>query len=46
MKFFEFNFEAENPKVDIPPEVIDDIDNDWVIEPDQRAEIIDKYLQL
>lgn len=44
MKFFEFNFEAETPPVVIPDEVVDDIDNDWKIVPEDRDAVIEKYL--
>jgi len=29
----------------IPDEVGDDVDNDWIIEKDQKDEVIDNYLQ-
>jgi len=36
-------FDEENPEVEIPDEIIDDINNDWMLEPDEREALIAKY---
>ena len=36
-------FDEENPEVEIPEEIVDDINNDWVLEPDEREALIAKY---
>ena len=43
-KYFLYHFDEEHPEIAIPPEVVDDIDNDWVIEPEKRDEVINEYV--
>ena len=37
-------FDDENPEVEIPDEIIDDIDNDWVLTEEENEALISKYL--
>ena len=43
-KYFLFQFDEDNPAIVIPDEVHDDMDNDWVIEADQKEATIEEYL--
>jgi hypothetical protein len=43
LKFFEFNYEAEHPPIEIPPEIVADVDNDWKLNGDKREEVIADY---
>ena len=36
-------FDEETPEIEIPPEVVDDIDNDWVLDEAACDEIIAAY---
>lgn len=36
-------FDEETPEIEIPAEVVDQIDNDWVLEESERDEIIAAY---
>lgn len=36
-------FDDENPVVEIPPDTEDDINNDWLLEEDQEAELITAF---
>ena len=42
-KYFFFNYDEEHPQILIPDPVIEDIDNDWVITPEQKDEFINEY---
>jgi hypothetical protein len=42
-KFFLYGWDEEHPKVFIPPEVIDDVDNDWIIPHDKKDEMIAEF---
>ena len=44
-KFFLYNWDEEHPAITIPPEVIDDIDNDWVLTEEQKEEHIAAHAQ-
>ena len=37
-------FDSENPAVKIPPEVVEDQDNDWVLDAEKREEVITEFL--
>lgn len=39
-KFFLYNWDEEHPAINIPPEVIDDVDNDWIISADKKDDLI------
>lgn len=43
--FFFFNWDEEHPEVEIPPEVTDDQDNDWVISQEKKDELVEQYIQ-
>lgn len=43
-KYFLYHYDEEHPEIPIPDEVMDDIDNDWIIEPEKREEVINDYL--
>ena len=36
-------FDEENPEVEIPDEIIDDINNDWVLTEEENEALIAKY---
>ena len=36
-------FDEENPEVEIPPEIVDDINNDWVLTEEENEALIAKY---
>lgn len=38
--FFFFNWDEEHPGVDIPPEVVDDVDNDWALSQAQKEDLV------
>ena len=40
----EEKFDDENPPIEIPPEQEDDINNDWVLEEDQEAELVNAFI--
>ena len=42
-KFFLYNWDEEHQAIVIPPEVIDDVDNDWVIAADKKDDLIADY---
>ena len=44
-KYFMFQYDEDQPEIVIPDEVHDDIDNDWIIQNDQKDLIIEDYLQ-
>lgn len=37
-------FDAENPEVEIPAEVHDQVNNDWVLTEEEEAKLIEEYL--
>jgi hypothetical protein len=37
-------FDAENPEVEIPAEVQDQVNNDWVLTEEDETKLIDDYL--
>ena len=37
-------WDEDHPDIDIPPEIQDDIDNDWVIPVDKKEDLIHDYL--
>ena len=43
-KYFLFNWNEEHPEIQIPDEIADDIDNDWVITQLQKEDVINEYL--
>ena len=36
-------FDEENPEVEIPDEIVDDINNDWVLDEAENEALIAKY---
>lgn len=42
-KYFLYNYDEENPETVIPPEVIDDVDNDWSITSAKKEELLTEY---
>jgi hypothetical protein len=42
-KFFLYNWDEEHPAVVIPAEVIDDVDNDWLIPAEKKEDFIADY---
>lgn len=42
-KFFLYNWDDDHPEINIPPEVIDDTDNDWLLTPEKKEELISEY---
>ena len=36
-------FDEENPEIEIPDEVVDDIDNDWVLSEEEEAQLVTDY---
>ena len=40
----EEKFDDENPEIIIPPEIVDDIDNDWQLDEEEREAIITQFL--
>lgn len=42
-KFFLYNWDEEHPAINIPAEVIDDVDNDWIIAADKKDDLIADY---
>jgi len=40
-RYFLFNWDEENEKVEIPNEVVDDVDNDWVLTKELKDEMIE-----
>ena len=36
-------FDDENPEVEIPDEIVDDINNDWVLTEEENEALIAKY---
>lgn len=43
-KFFLYNFDEEKPAPVIPPEVIDDIDNDWTLSNEMKENLIENHI--
>ena len=43
-KYFLFNWNEEHPEIQIPDEIADDIDNDWIITQLQKEDVINEYL--
>jgi hypothetical protein len=39
-KFFLYNWDEEHPAINIPAEVVDDVDNDWIIAADKKDDLI------
>lgn len=44
-KFFLYTWDDEHPVVVIPKEVIDDMDNDWIITADKKDDMITEFAQ-
>ena len=42
-KFFLYGWDEEHPSIIIPNEVIDDKDNDWLISPEKRDDLIAEF---
>ena len=42
-KFFLYGWDDEHPKILIPEEVVDDIDNDWQIPKDLKDQLIEEF---
>jgi hypothetical protein len=42
-KYFLYNFDEEHPETVIPQEVIDDVDNDWIITATRKDELLTEY---
>ena len=36
-------FDEDNPEVEIPPEVVDEIHNDWVLTEEEESKLIEDY---
>ena len=36
-------FDEDNPEVEIPPEVVDEIQNDWVLTEEEESKLIEDY---
>ena len=43
--FFFFNWDEEHPEVEIPAEVTDDKDHDWVITQEKKDDLVEQYIQ-
>lgn len=43
-KYFMFQYDEDQPEIIIPDEVIDDIDNDWIIKQEEKDEVIENFL--
>jgi len=42
-KFFLYGWDEEHPAIIIPAEVVDDLDNDFIISPDKKEEMIAEF---
>ena len=38
--FFFFNWDEEHPEIDIPEEVQDDVDNDWMMTAEKKEDLL------
>ena len=36
-------FDEENPEIEIPPVVVDEVHNDWILTEEEEAKLIDDY---
>lgn len=36
-------FDEENPEIEIPAEVVDQVHNDWVLTEEEEAKLVDDY---
>lgn len=36
-------FDEENPEIEIPPEVVDQVHNDWVMTEDEEQKLVEDY---
>lgn len=43
-KYFLFNWDEDHPAIEIPPEVVDDVDNDWIIEATKKDDVIQDFI--
>jgi len=41
--FFDHQWKEDHPEIEIPPEVVEDVDNDWVIPPEKKEEMVQDY---
>jgi len=41
--FFDHNWNEDHPEIIIPPEVVEDVDNDWVIPPEKKEDMVVEY---
>ena len=42
-KYFLYNWDDEHPPLIIPPEVKDDVDNDWLLTTERKEELVAQY---
>ena len=42
-KYFLYNYDDEHPEIVIPPNVTDDVDNDWLITASRKDELLTEY---
>ena len=42
-KYFLYNWDDEHPPITIPPDVKDDVDNDWRLTADRKEELVAQY---
>lgn len=44
-KYFFYNWNDNNPPIEIPPPIMDDIDNDWIISSvEKKEEFINEHV--
>jgi len=42
--YFFFNWDEEHPEIKIPDEVIDDVDNDWMVSAERKEDLVTEYM--
>ena len=42
-KYFLYNYDDEHPEIVIPPNVTDDVDNDWLITASRKDDLLTEY---
>lgn len=42
-KYFLYNYDDEHPEIVIPPNVTDDVDNDWQITASRKDDLLTEY---
>ena len=42
-KYFLYNYDDEHPEIVIPPNVTDEVDNDWLITASRKDDLLTEY---